>query len=143
MSSVDGTKFSTASADTAKALTRVMILHPIACGVSFIAFILAFGSGFFGALLAATVAALAWLITLIAMAVDFALFGIVKDQVNKRSNGDKAVYSTGMWTILVAMICLFFATFVVLFTCCSARRHKKAERDYSNGRAGRHRRSRF
>jgi len=43
MSQIDGTTFSTAATDSSKALTRVMILHPIACGVAFIAFLLALG----------------------------------------------------------------------------------------------------
>ncbi|TAQ88099.1 hypothetical protein B7494_g3557 [Chlorociboria aeruginascens] len=118
MSNIDATTFDRAATDTTKALTRVMILHPIACGVSFIAFLLALGSGFCGALLASLVSAVAWLITLIVMATDFALFGIIKHHVNKDGSGAHATYSVAMWTILAAMILLFFATFVVLFSCC-------------------------
>jgi len=74
------------------------------------------------------------------MAVDFALFGILKNHINGDGSGNKAHYSTGMWTILAAMICLFFATFIVLFTCFSARRHrndtvvsKHGDAGYANG----------
>ena len=59
MSQIDQTTFTTAATDTSKALTRVMILHPIACGVAFIAFLLALGSGVCGAIFAAMVAAVA------------------------------------------------------------------------------------
>merc|ERR1712036_161287 len=61
------------------------------------------------------------------MATDFTSFAIIKDHVNKDDTGSTAHYSTGMWTCLAAMVCLFLATFVVLFTCCSSRMHKKRE----------------
>lgn len=124
MADIDGTSFNKASAESTKGLTRVMILHPVACALAFIAFLFALGAGVCGGLLAAFVAAIAWIVTLVVMAVDFALFGIIKNKVNSDGTGSHAVYSTGMWTILAAMVCLFFATFIVLFTCFSARRHK-------------------
>jgi len=133
MSTIDHTTFSTAANDSTKALTRVMILHPIACGVAFIAFLLALGSGFCGAILAAIVAAVAWLITLVVMVTDFVLFGIIKRHVNSDGSGSHAFYTVGMWTLLAAMILLFFATFIVLFTCCSSRMHRQ---DRSSKEAG-------
>jgi glucan phosphoethanolaminetransferase (alkaline phosphatase superfamily) len=136
MASIDGTTFNTASTDTTKALTRVMILHPVACGLAFIAFLLALGAGFCGAIFAAMVSAVTWLITLVVMACDFALFGIIKNHVNKDGSGSHAYYSIGMWTTLAAMICLFFGTFVVLFTCFSKRMHRKDNRAAKAGDAG-------
>ena len=135
MSQVDGTTFSLAGGDTANALTRVMILHPIACGLAFIAFLLAFGAGFCGSLFASLVSAVTWVITVVVMATDFAGFGIIKNNVNNDGTGSHAYYSVGMWTVLAAMVCLFFATFLVLFSCCSARRHRTSKLDpaYSNG----------
>jgi hypothetical protein len=136
MAGIDHTTFTTASEDSTKALTRVMILHPIACGLAFIAFLLALGAGFCGAILAASVAAITWVITLVVMATDFALFGIIKNHVNSDGSGSHAYYSVGMWTILAAMIILFFATFIVLFTCFSSRMHRQStskEAGYANG----------
>ena len=80
ISAIDGTPFSKAASDTVDGLTRVMILHPIACGVAFVAFALSCGAGVVGSLLGAMVAALAWVLTLVVMAVDFSLFG-VRNQV--------------------------------------------------------------
>jgi len=128
MSSIDTTNFNTVSTDSTKALTRVMVLHPVACGLAFIAFLLALGAGVCGALLASMVAAITWLVTLVVMVTDFVLFGIVKRHVNRDGSGSHAYYSTGMWTILAAMLCLFFATFIVLFTCLSAHKHRKSDR---------------
>jgi hypothetical protein len=137
METIDKASYNTASIDTSKALTRVMILHPIACGLAFIAFLLALGAGVFGALLASFVSAITFIITIAAMACDFVLFGIVKDKVNNDGSGSHAYYSVGMWTILAAMILLFFATFIVFFTCFSARMHKnRASRHSKTGEAG-------
>lgn len=136
MAGIDHTTFNTASTDTTKALTRVMILHPIATGLAFIAFLMALGAGFCGAIMAAMVSAVTWLITVVVMACDFALFGIIKNHVNKDGSGSHAYYSVGMWTCLAAMICLFFGTFVVLFTCFSSRMHRKDNRVSKGGEAG-------
>jgi hypothetical protein len=136
MSQIDQTTFNAASTDTSKALTRVMILHPIACGLAFIAFLLALGAGVIGALMASMVAAVTWIITIVVMACDFVLFGIIKDHVNNDGSGSHAVFSIGMWTILAAMILLFFATFIVLFTCCSSRMHRQSSRTSKHGDAG-------
>ena len=53
-----------------------MILHPIACGIAFIAFLLSLGAGVIGSVLGALVAFIAWVLTLVVMAVDFTLFGV-------------------------------------------------------------------
>ena len=160
MAAIDGKRFDQAGARSADGLTRVMILHPIACGLAFIAFLLALGAGVFGSLLSALVAGAAWLLTLIAMAVDFALFGvcsmsernwqcgtnrfapqIIKNHVNKDGSGSHASYTTGMWTILAAMILLFLGMLIVLFTCFSARKKTRAAKThadtgYDNGYGG-------
>jgi hypothetical protein len=125
MEGIDQTTFNSASIDTSKALTRVMILHPIATGLAFIAFLLAVGSGFCGAIFAAAVAAISFIITVIVMATDFVAFGIIKNHVNGDGSGSHAYFSVGMWTILAAMILLFFGTFIVLFTCFSSRMHRQ------------------
>lgn len=143
MAQIDGTGFSTASGDTADALTKVMILHPIACALAFIAFLLALGAGFVGSLLASMVSAVAFIVTLVVMATDFVWAGIIKNHVNSDGTGSHAYYSVGMWTILAAMIILFFATFIVFFSCCCARRTdriSKVDGAYANGAATRRRR---
>lgn len=136
MEEIDQVSYGTASIDTSKALTRVMILHPVACGLAFIAFLLALGAGVIGALMASLISAITFIVTIVAMACDFVAFGIIKDKVNKDGSGSNAYYSVGMWTILAAMISLFFATFIVFFTCFSARMHRKRARNSKHGDAG-------
>ncbi|KAF4609813.1 hypothetical protein G7Y89_g15810 [Cudoniella acicularis] len=139
MDTIDNTNFDTAATDTTKGLTRVMVLHPIACGVAFIAFLLALGSGFCGAIFAASMSLIAWIITIIVMITDFVLFGIIKRHVNNDGSGSNAYFTTGMWTLLAAMILLFLGTILVLLTCCSSRMHRQnrnvkgAESGYANG----------
>ena len=71
-----GTVFSRAAADSVDGLTRVMILHPIACAIAFLAFALSMGAGVIGSVLGALVALVAWVLTVVVMAIDFALFGV-------------------------------------------------------------------
>jgi hypothetical protein len=149
MASIDGSGFSTdtAETDSTDALTRVMILHPVVTGLAFIAFLIALGAGFCGSILAAFVAGITFLISLIAMACDFALFVIIRNHVNSDGSGSHAYFSVGMWTILAGTICLFLAFFLVLFSCCSARMHRQRgttkEAGYVDGVAPVSRRGRF
>ncbi|KAI2467407.1 pali-domain-containing protein [Annulohypoxylon bovei var. microspora] len=124
---VTGLSFSDAATDSAKALTRVMILHPIATGLVFIAFLFAAGAGVVGSFLGSLVALLAFLVTLVALICDFVAFAIVKNEINNADNGSSATWGAATWTILASAICSFLATFVVFFTCCSARMHRRRE----------------
>ncbi|ROV98579.1 hypothetical protein VSDG_04339 [Cytospora chrysosperma] len=125
MTDVEDTSFSSSSRKVTHVLTRVMILHPIATFIAFVAFLLALGSGFLGSLLAAFTSLLAFVVTVVSLICDFVLFAIIKDNVNDDGSGSHASYSVGMWTILVAAICSLLGAVVVLFTCCSARLHKR------------------
>lgn len=76
MRQIDGTGFSEAASASADGLTYAMILHPIACALAFIAFCLSVGAGVIGSALGALVAGVAWILTLVVMAIDFTLFGV-------------------------------------------------------------------
>jgi hypothetical protein len=80
MEQIDGKSYSHAAIRTADGLTRAMILHPVACGLAFIAFLASLGAGVIGSVLSAMIAAVAWLITLVVMAIDFALFGVCSSE---------------------------------------------------------------
>lgn len=125
MTGVEDTTFSSYSRDVTHVLTKVMILHPIATGIAFIAFVLALGAGFFGSVLAAFTSLLAFIVTVVALVCDFVLFSIIRDNVNHDGAGSHAEYSAGIWTILVAAICSLLGSVVLLFTCCSARLHRR------------------
>ncbi|KAK1964532.1 pH-response regulator [Colletotrichum eremochloae] len=126
----DATQYSSWSSDAAEALTRVMILHPIAAGVSFIAFVLSAGAGMFGSLFAALVSGIAFLITVVALICDWVMLATIRRKINRDDNGadgSYAHYDVALWTLLAAAICLLLGTIVVFFTCCSGRLHKRRQ----------------
>lgn len=127
LSNASGGAFNTGdfSADTANGLTRVMVLHPVAAGLSFISFLLALGAGVVGSFLAAIVSLITFIVTLVVLITDFVGFAILKNAVNSSNTGATSEFGACMWTLLVAAICNLLATIVVFFTCCSARLHKK------------------
>jgi uncharacterized membrane protein len=102
-----------------------MVLHPIACGISFIAFLLAVGHGVLGSLAGAMIAFLAWILVLVSLAVDFSLFGILHHHINDDGSGSHAYFGSGIWCLLVAFVTLFFGMIIVFFTCCAHRRERK------------------
>lgn len=75
MAEIDHTSFSEAGTASADALTRAFVLHPVACALAFLAGIFALG-GIVGGLVGTMVAAVAWIVTLVVMAIDFAAFGV-------------------------------------------------------------------
>ncbi|KAI1370760.1 pali-domain-containing protein [Hypoxylon crocopeplum] len=120
--------FSDYAADTTRGLTHVMILHPIATGLAFIAFLLALGAGVVGSLLASLCSLLTFIVILVALICDFVMFSIVRSEINSANNGSRAEWGAATWTTLVAAICSLIATVVVFFTCCSARIHGRRDR---------------
>ncbi|KAK3325476.1 SUR7/PalI family-domain-containing protein [Apodospora peruviana] len=127
---VDGKGFeSNDAAKTVRSLTKAMVLHPIACGLNFIAFMLALGAGMVGSLLASLVAMLAFLTTVVIMIIDFVMFSIVRANINdNRPDGSiHAEYGAAAWTTLVSAICSLLGTIIVFLTCCSGRMHRRRE----------------
>src|SRR5262245_59034194 len=103
MNSVDGTTFTGAERDTTTGLTKVMILHPIATFLNFLAFGMALSAGVLGSFIASLIALVSFLVTLVALVCDFVLFGIIKSNVNSsldnRFGESVAYFSVGMWTL--------------------------------------------
>ncbi|KAL2017988.1 hypothetical protein VTK56DRAFT_1368 [Thermocarpiscus australiensis] len=125
MAAIDGTQFSDYAESTTRSLTRAMILHPIACGLNFIAFLLGLGAGAVGSFLASLVALLAFLATAVATIIDFVLFSVVRSNVNDNGTGASAYYGSAAWTLLVSAVCSLVGAVVLFFTCCSARIYRR------------------
>ncbi|EPE10189.1 ph-response regulator [Ophiostoma piceae UAMH 11346] len=123
--------FSSASTKAAKTLTKIMILHPIAAGVAFIAFLLALGAGVVGSFIGSLVSLVAFVITAVVLITDFVLFSILRRHINNTSSiinnnsnsSTNAKYGVALWLLLAAAICSLIGTVVVFLTCCSARLH--------------------
>jgi hypothetical protein len=75
MAEIDGTSFSRIGTNTADGLTNAFVLHPVACGLAFIAALCAIG-GFIGSLVGTIIAVIAWIITLVVVVIDFVAFGV-------------------------------------------------------------------
>ncbi|KAJ4864121.1 SUR7/PalI family domain-containing protein [Trichoderma breve] len=125
LAGVQGLTFSKGDRDSARVLTRVLILHPIAAGLTFLAFLLCLGTSFLGSFVASLFSFLAFLVTVVAMACDFAGFSIIKHAVNTRGpNNLHARWGPTVWCILVAAALNLIATVLVFITCCAGRRKK-------------------
>lgn len=116
--------FGSASEDTSRGLTRVMVLHIVGTIFAFIAFLLCIGTKTFFAFLGSVFSGLAFIVTIVAVACDFVTFSIVKHKVNE-VDGNNATYGSAIWCVLAAAILTFFSTIIVFLTCCAGRRQKK------------------
>ncbi|KAK5709257.1 hypothetical protein LTR17_019937 [Elasticomyces elasticus] len=126
---IDKKELSEIASGTSDGLTRVMVLHPIVCGLSFLAFLAALGSGVIGSLVGAFIAFVAWVLVLVALAVDFSIFGVIRSHVNNDRSGIHASFGSGIWLLLASFVTLFFGMLTVFFTCCTAQREKKRARN--------------
>ncbi|KAL1404820.1 hypothetical protein Q8F55_008430 [Vanrija albida] len=107
--------------------TRAFVLHPVACGVSFIGFLIAFFSDRFGLIFSSLITFVAFVLSLICMAVDFAVFAYVRRHINNNVQGGSANWAASIWLVLAATILLFLAQFIVLFECCCGGGKKKKQ----------------
>lgn len=125
---------------TVEALTKALILHPLACGLAFLSLLVSLCSDRLGFLFASFLALLAFLTSLAVTIIDFVLFGIIRREVNDNDNatGRTAQYGNAAWMVLAATVVLFFSVFFVLFSCCTARRNRRTssrEDGYGNTNA--------
>jgi len=118
----------------AHGLTFVLVLHPIACGLAFLALVFALMLARRPARLASAMAlifsVLAAIIATIAFAVDVALTTIAKNKVGDITNNRlKVTYGAVPWMTLGAMVALWAAT---VAACCGifvgGRRRREAEK---------------
>ncbi|WWD06387.1 hypothetical protein V865_004477 [Kwoniella europaea PYCC6329] len=123
--------------DKLEHVTKALVLHPVAAGLTFISFIIALLSDHVGFLFAALVAFLAFLVSLAAMVIDFVMFGIIRHEINDNTSSS-ASFDNAIWLTLAATIILFFSTFIVCFETCTHRRRrsKDVNRAYNEPYAG-------
>ncbi|KAI9172492.1 pH-response regulator [Paramyrothecium foliicola] len=123
---VENTNFSDGAESTAKALTNVMVLHPVGAGLFFIAFLLSLGKGVFVSLLATFVTSIGFLVTAVAVICDFVGFNIIRRRIRRDSNmNSSGHFSTAAWCVLAAAVLALIATIFVFLTCCAGRRESK------------------
>jgi hypothetical protein len=102
--------------------TRGLAVHPVAAGVTFLALLASLSTHLTVQLVASVLSFLASLLTLIAFAIDIALYAYVKHQAKKlqgaRSDTDTGV---GFWLTFVA----FILTLLAGCTVCFGRRRER------------------
>ncbi|KAI8992788.1 hypothetical protein BD414DRAFT_482207 [Trametes punicea] len=104
--------------------TRGLAVHPVATGVTFIALLLSLSTHVLFTLLASLTAFLAALLTLIAFAIDIALYAWLKHQMSKLAGvGSNTDTAPGFWMTFVAFLLLCFAG----CTVCFGRRRDRME----------------
>ncbi|CAE6460346.1 unnamed protein product [Rhizoctonia solani] len=117
-----------------RGLTFVLVLHPIACGLAFLALLFALMLLCRPARLASAMAlifsTLAAIVATVAFAIDVALATIARNKVNDATDGNlKVTYGAVPWMTLGAMVALWAAT---VGACCGifvgGRRRREAEK---------------
>jgi len=114
--------------DAINAVTSALILHPIACGLSFFAFLIAACSDRLGFLCASLTALLAAIVALAAMILNLVLVTVVRAWLSK-NNVDQFVdvsYEVGTWLTVAAFACLVVG---VLTTCCACFTDRRRRRN--------------
>lgn len=121
--------FSTTNTKVIRNLTKVMILHPIATGIVFLACLLGLAAGVCGSFMGSFVGMIGFLVTLVALVVDFVLFAIVHNKINDDDNdtGATASYGPGIWTVVASAVCSLLGTLLLFFSCCSGRMHQRRD----------------
>lgn len=125
------TSFQNTSGGTANSLTRVMVLHPIACGLAFVAFLTTLGGRtIVSSVSGSLVAGLAWILVLVSLAVDFTAFGIIRHQVNDQAGGlyPKASFGSAIWCLVASFILLSGGIVITGLSFFGAFREKRAEK---------------
>lgn len=105
-----------------------MILHPVACGLAFIAFLLTTGGRTIAATLTGSlVALLTWVLVLISLAVDFTAFGVIKHKVNDQANEalPTAEFGSALWCLVAAFVLHTLAIGLLGLGCVGALRARR------------------
>jgi len=95
--------------------TRGLAVHPVATAVIFVAFLLSFSTHVTVTLVSSLVSFLAALLTLIAFAIDIALFVFLKHQTKKLDVGANTNTAPGFWMTFAVLILLLLAGCTVCF----------------------------
>ncbi|KAF9228114.1 pali-domain-containing protein [Gyrodon lividus] len=95
--------------------TRGLAIHPVACAVTFVALLLSFSQHITVTLIASLVSFLAALITLIAFAIDIALYAYFKNEMGNLGFGSQTITGPGFWLTFVSFILLLLAGCTVCF----------------------------
>lgn len=104
-------------------LTYGLVLHIVSAGLTLVAFVIAALSQRFGYIAAAILAGLAWIFSVITIAVDLALFLPARSKLT--DSGATVSWGVGFWCTVAAIVLLFFGAIATLFSTCTERKKKR------------------
>lgn len=121
-----------------RAISAVLVLHPIACGITFLALVASFfiirrrsdGEISRGAsLITVIVGLLAALLATVVFVVDVVFVAVVRDRVKGESDGVLALnWGNAVWMVLGAALALWLALVGVCAGFCCRRRYQRANK---------------
>ena len=118
------------TAATNDMVTKAFVLHPVICGILWLDLIVVIGANLAGSLMATLVSGVltvvAWIMLLVLIAIDFTVFGFIKDTVN--SHGSVAYYDNALWCVVAAFVLLIPAAALVMAPCLLNRRERRRQR---------------
>ncbi|SCV74742.1 BQ2448_7771 [Microbotryum intermedium] len=112
-------------------LTYGLVLNPLSAGFTFLAFLFAFGGQSIWGSIATFFSLWSFILTVVALTIDFAAFGIASDRLNHSSTIEKGSVKFGraMWLVVISVACQFLATLIVFCSRASVRRQKQKEKN--------------
>jgi len=125
IASAGGQPFSSSTASTLNNLSKALVLHPIAAGITGLALLVALGAHRIGFIFASLIATVGWIVAVLALILDFVAFTIARRHINNTNiAGTNAEYSIAIWLTLAGYIMLFLGSITVWFGCFRERRMK-------------------
>lgn len=120
-----------------KALTFVLVLHPIACALAFVALVFSLvtalrpTSGRLSSAIATGFGVLAAILATLVFILDCVLTGVAKSRLKKKTDGLGYVsFGNAEWITLGAALALWLASFGACWNIIRSRRQRKAEARY-------------
>uniref|UniRef100_A0A8H8CFS2 Pali-domain-containing protein n=1 Tax=Psilocybe cubensis TaxID=181762 RepID=A0A8H8CFS2_PSICU len=114
------------------AWTRGLAVHPVAAGAILIALLLSFSNNMTMTFWALLTSFLAALLTLIAFAIDIALFALVRSALNDLNIGANTHTSSAFWMTFVSLILLIASGYLIIV---ARRRESGASSSYPMSKA--------
>ncbi|KAK6524672.1 hypothetical protein TWF281_011574 [Arthrobotrys megalospora] len=111
---IDGTKFF-ANNKHLDSLTKVMILHPIGCVITFMACLFGIRSGYLRSIWSMVLTLVAWVMTTVAMSIELYIFIIMEEHISSKEmgGGSRGWIGAAMWSLVVTFLLLTYAVIVM------------------------------
>ncbi|GAA5924614.1 SUR7/PalI family protein [Sporobolomyces koalae] len=115
--------------DIIRSVTKAFVVHPIACGLAFLAFLIAACSDRIGFLCASLFTLFTFIVTVACVVLDIVFFYVVRRIVEDKTDVSVNIkYAAGTWITVAALACEFVGFFATCCACITARRKARRNR---------------